>query len=43
MKTRMVPEAASIPGSQPSVSSLDKQTGSAGQRIKLLLTYWMWR
>ena len=32
----MIPEAASIPGSQPSVSSLDKQPGSAGQRIQIV-------
>jgi len=32
----MIPEAASIPGSQPSVSSLDKQQGSAGQRIQIV-------
>jgi len=32
----MIPEAASIPGSQPSVSSLDKQPGSAGKRIQIV-------
>ena len=32
----MIPEAASIPGSQPSVSSLDKQPATAGQRIQIV-------
>ena len=32
----MIPEAALTPGSLPSVSSLDKQVSSAGQRIKIV-------
>jgi len=32
----MVPDAATTPGSLPSVSSVDKQVSSAGQRIKIV-------